>query len=791
MGRLWNVPYERNTFFTGREQVLAQLRETLQQSQAVALSQVQAISGLGGIGKTQTAVEYAYRYREEYQAVFWVRADTRLELRTAFVEMAKLLNLLQENIDAEGAVRVVKSWLEKHSDWLLIFDNADRPELLKSFVPHNPQGHIFLTSRAQVFDMLGIVRPVEIREMLPEEAVAFLLRRTGRDESNLLETEVAAQLAEELGYLPLALEQAGAYIHAKRVRFETYLASYCKRRLQLLQKSKPVAGNYPESVATTWAINFHEVEEISEASADLLRFIAFLQADAMPLELFVRASSELGSTLAAALADVDNDPLVLHETIEPLTRYSLIRISIETDTYSIHRLVQEVLKAQMSTETRYLWAERAVDGISQAFPIAHFDSWRLCDRLLPHAKVAAQLVEEYQFQSEAIACLLDRAGYFLYRRAQYKNAESLLEKALVMREKLLGQEHSDFAATLSHLGLLYKSMGRYREAETLLSQSLEIRKRILGEEALPVALTLNDLAKLYRLLGNYQKAKNLYEQALRLRRLALGEEHPDVATSLNDLAEIYRILGDYSQAEPLYLEALRMRESLLPEDHPELANSLNDLGRFYRGLGFNQKAESLYERALAINQRLWGKEHPEVAKSLNGLGQLYYYQGHYSQAEQMLIEALEIRKRRLGEEHPDVANSLDNLAKVYQAQGRYLEAEKLHEQALAISRQLLGEQHPDVARSLNNLAQLYSSQGVYTQAEQLYQQAIAITKRTLGDNHPDVALTLDNLGMLYAKQGRSEEAKPLLQKALEIFEQKLEANHPWTIRCRENLEALV
>ena len=270
---LWNVPHERNPFFTGREHVLQTLRQALTKNKAAALTQIQAISGLGGIGKTQTAVEYAYHYCNDYKAVFWVRAETEAELGTGFVQVAQLLGLPElEAQNLDKTVQAVKNWLENHHDWLLIFDNADHPELLRRFRPRNPRGHILLTSRAQVFDMLAISRPIEMREMLPEEAITFLFNRTGRDERDAAEKErdAAAQLASELGYLPLALEQSSAYITAKQARFQDYLTSYRKQRLKVLNRSNPKLGDYPASVATTWDLNVREVEQ-TPAALDLLR----------------------------------------------------------------------------------------------------------------------------------------------------------------------------------------------------------------------------------------------------------------------------------------------------------------------------------------------------------------------------------------------------------------------------------------------------------------------------------------------------------------------------------------
>ena len=466
--KLWNVPQRRNDFFTGREEVLSQLHYALAQNNKAALTQLQAISGVGGIGKTQTAVEYAYRHSSMYQAVFWVKADNPLSLSTDFIEIAKLLNLPQKEAqESEDAIRAVKSWLEATPGWLLILDSADEPDWLKAYLPRQVQGHVLLTSRAQDFQMLGIAQPTEIQELSLEESILFLFRRTGCRQDDPSEMQASTELSQELGCLPLALEQAGAYIQAKKARIQDYLASYRKRYLRLLEQAKPVVGDYPKSVVSTWALNFHEVERISPASADLLRFSAFLYADIIPYELIKQGVSELGPALRTALASVNDNPLVLNEILEPLTRFSLIHIERDAQSYSTHRLVQSVLKSKLESYERQLWAERTVRAVSLVFPEAQYDYWALCERLLTHGKIATRLVEEFQFSFEAAVNLLNRVGCYLSERAQYAEAQPLLEQALQLRKHIFGEKDIAVATSIHDLALLYYSQGHYAQAEPL------------------------------------------------------------------------------------------------------------------------------------------------------------------------------------------------------------------------------------------------------------------------------------------------------------------------------------
>lgn len=636
-----NLPFRRNEFFTGREQVLSNLRTALTTKRAAALTQ--AISGMGGIGKTQTALEYAYRYGEHYRAIFWVKADSHLALTSGFIEIAALLNLPEKDArEADLAIRAALAWLEHHSGWLLIFDNADAPELLKPFRPRTATGHVLLTSRAQLFDTLGIGKPLELEIMTPDEALRFLFTRTARAEPNQTEKTAAQDLATELGYLPLALEQAAAFILAKQARFQDYLASYGKQRLKLLQQARPVAGDYPESVATTWAINFNEVEHASQAAADLLTLSAFLSPDRIPFELISTSRQKLGPAIEQALSEVEDDPLLLNQLLAPLMLYSLVRLDAEQQTYSLHRLVQEAVQSRLDEPSRRVWVERAVEALNQAFPYVEFKDWASCERLMPHAKRAARLVQQWQIVSQSAGRLLNQAGFYSFERGQYKEAAPFYQQALSIDEKALGPDHSK------------------------------------------VATDLNNLAELYREQGRFADAEPLHQQALAIRQQALSPDHPDMAQSLNNLALLYYQQGKLADAEPLFKQALAIVEKALGPAHPYVAHCLNNLAALYYKQGKSTEAEPLFQQALAIRQQVLGADHPDVAQSLNNLAMFHHQQGKLAEAEPLYQQALVIWENALGPQHPNVAICLENYANLLRALHRDAEADQFDARADAI-----------------------------------------------------------------------------------------------------------
>ena len=778
---LWNVPYNRNPLFTGREDTLQQLRQALTlEDQSIALAQPQAISGLGGIGKTQTAVEYAYRFRDEYEAVFWARADAYDSLVSDFLLIAALLHLPQRNENEQSViVKAVIHWFDTHENWLLILDNADDIAMVSECIPSVGKGHVLLTTRAHSTGTAA--QRIELDNMGLEEGIVLLLRRAKILKSSVASTKTinegllsqAQAIVEAVDGLPLALDQAGAYIEETGCSLADYLKFYKTRRTRLLRMRGKNATGHPEPVATTWSLSFEKIEDANPGAAELLRLCAFLHPDAIPEAMIIAGAAELGPILQP----VAEDEFELNEAIGELRKYSLVKRDPERKILNIHRLVQSVLQDAMDKEIQGEWAERTVHMINRVFPAATFPNWPGCQEVLPHAQIAVELIKQWNINIAEAAELLSRMGNYLRERAQYSEAEPLLQKALAIRQRVLGSEHVDVAGDMNSLAGLYSDVGKYAQAETLYHQARNMRERILGPAHPDVATTMNDLGLLYREQGRFAQAEPFLERALTLRIEALGTEHVDVAGSFNNLALIYGDLGKYRDSEALYQQALTIEERLLGSEHPEVATTLNNIGWLYYRQGRYDLVEAPHLRALAIREKGQGPDHPYVAVSLNALGLLYRDQGDYTKAEPFFQRALMIRERAFGPEHVDVAQSLQNLGALYHRQGKYDLAEQLLTRSLRI-REQVGMDTPLVAYSLHPLAVLYRDRGNYEEAERLFQRALAIREDTLGKDNIDVAYTLAALAVLYRNQGRYDEAEPLFLRALAIQEQILVPKHP-------------
>jgi tetratricopeptide (TPR) repeat protein len=771
----WSIPVLRNPFFSGRLEILQELHTLLSRRQSDLFLRFYALSGMGGVGKTQLAVEYAYQYALKYSAIFWIEAESVERVMGSFFQIAEQLKLFTSSeINPEQVMAAVQRWLSTHHHWLLIWDNLEAPDLLQRFLPTSGQGTILMTVRQQ--PPLPVEHVMKVPAMESSEGVELLLRRAMLS-PEVLTLPAAVEIVTHLQGLPLALDQAGAYIEETGCGIEGYLARLKTRQSKLLERRGQLTFNHPDSVTTTFTLAFERLENNNHAAAEILRLCTFLYPDAIPEEIITEGANELGSTLGAVAAD----PLQLDAAIAALLRFSLMHRSAQTQTLSLHRLVQAVVRESMDSITTRCWIERTVCSVNAAFPLVEFSNWPKCERLIAHAYACYQLIVQNALLLPEAYQLSYKAGCYLFERGSYTEAEAFLRQALTISEQSLGAEHSEVATVLTRLGLLLIKQERTGEAELFCRRALAIREQQLGPEDLLTVESLLNLGEVYWEQAQYEQAEIMCQRALTIREQRLGPSHPDTLTCFNNLATLYWRRGKYKLGEAIAYRTLAIYEEYLGPEHPEAAYPLLTLALIYQEKGEYEQAEVVCLRALAIREQQLGPHHPATAIALGNLASVYRDQRNYPKAEALLLRALAIREQQIG---PD-SYILNSLAAIYRDQGKYEQAEPLYQQALLLDEQQAGPVQINTANTLKNLAFIFRQQGRHEQSERFYQRALTITEQLLGSTHLDTAKVLAGLAELYECQGKEQQAGCLLQRALMIYEEQLGEDHPETLKISE------
>ena len=782
-----NIPHSGAVKFVGRDEVLEKLRQELQQNQTIAIKA--AIIGMGGVGKTELALQYAYKHYHlnSYPGgLCWLQAK-QSNLGNQIVSFGKTyLNLNPpDNLDLWQQVQYCwRNW--EKGKVLIILDDVEDYQAIKPYLPPAAESSfsLLLTTRQRLGSS---IKSLDLEVLSPAAALELLKAIVG-DERIERELEQAEALCKWLGYLPLALELVGRYLDRdKTLTLAKVQARLEKKRLAARALCKTEGDMTANSgVAAAFELTW---SRLPEEARELGCWLSLFAPAPFEWKLAVRLRSP---QVEACLKEWDEEDLEEVRN-EYLVSWHLLQLT-EKHQYVLHPLIREFFCTKLelmdwADESKSLFCQVMVAVAKEIPETPTRQEIETVSSAIPHLAEVATTLTNWIEDEDIILPFLGLSRFYQSQGA-YEQAEPWCEQCLSKSQDRLGPQHPDVATSLCDLAALYFSQGKYQQAEPLYLQALEMYKQLLGPQHLAVSISLNNLALLYESQGKYQQAEPFFLQALEMRKQLLGPQHPDVAANLNNLALLYESQGKYQQAEPFFLQALEMNQQLLGQLHPDVATSLHNLAALYFSQGKYQQAEPFYLQALEIRKQLLGPQHPDVAANLNNLALLYQSQGKYQQAKSFYLQTLEMTKQLLGYQHPAVATSLNNLAALYKLQGKYQQAEPFFLQALEIRQRLLGQLHPDVASSLNNLALLYFSQGKYQQAEPLYLQALEIRKQLLGYQHPAVATSLNNLALLYKSQGKYQQAEPFFLQALEIRQQLLGEQHPDVAASLHNLAAL-
>jgi tetratricopeptide (TPR) repeat protein len=549
---LHNLPFAPNPAFTGREAELERLGEHLQKGGEVALTQTVALHGLGGVGKTQLAVEYAWKHLGGYEAVLWVRADSPEVLDANLAALAQVLNFRKPSPKGQNIkVTPVLKWLEEHDRWLLIADNADTEQAVKAvrdrLAPHL-RGHVLVTSRLGRWPVNMTHLPLEL--LSSTDAVRYLQTRVAKEGHPAGDETAAWRVAEDLGNLPLALEQAASFILELRWSFDTYRERLRDARPKLLSYLAEGGTRYPASVAKTWSITLERLGPLARA---LLRLAAWFAPDGIPRGIFLADPTVFSESLGKS---VDASELAIEEALGELGRFSLIHLSPET--VSVHRLLQAVEQDALTNEERTRWLEWAVRLFNAFAPASPEDvrSWAVWSSIWSHAEALFEHTQRQGVDTSSVGFLANQFGLFLTARAEYAQAEPLVRRALAIAEAAFEPDDPRIASALDNLAHVLQSTNRLAEAEPLMRRALAIDVKAFGPEHPSVATRLNNLALLLQDTNRLAEAEPLMRRALAIDTKAFGPEHPRVAIDLNNLATLLQDTKRLADAKPLMRRAL-------------------------------------------------------------------------------------------------------------------------------------------------------------------------------------------------------------------------------------------
>ena len=703
----------------------------------------------------------------------------------------------------------------------MVFDNADvlSPAELEAYLPSGRGGNILITSRNST--MRNLTSPensLEVTKMEEIDAIELFLKASCLDLSSMGFQTEASKIVKELFCLPLAIDQAGAYIASGATTIGKYLAKYSDHRKTLLSHPEFTgASKYNRSVYGTWELSYNEIQKRAESDDPhkanaansamlLLRLFSFFHHEGITEEIFSYAALEKdkktsNSELPLASSMLDRrllslnkagiwDNLLFGEGIRLLLFFSLIKKAPSDCVYAMHPLVQTWGRDRLTLNERreYCFMAYAILSCSLRFDAGQLYGFHRT--LVTHVRANMEYFKSECSQN--IVRYMDDAyakfGRLLLEQGYFKEAETLGNKVLDTRNKILGVEHADTVTAMENLAATYYKLGKYTEGEQLEIQVLDTRNRILEVEHPDTIRAKANLAGTYRKLGKYIEAEKLEKQVLDARNRILGLAHPDTMNAMANLAATYYKLGKYTDAEKLEIQVLNASNRILGVEHPDTIIAKAILAATYRKLGKYAEAEMLEIQVLDASNRILGEEHPGTINAMANLAATYYKLGRCTEAERLEMQVLDASNRILGVAHPGTINAKANLAATYYKLGKYIKAEKLEIQVLNASNRILGVEHPGTIHAKANLAATYRKLAKWTEAEKLEKQVLDTRNRVLGVEHPDTIKAMRNLAATYKCLGKYTEGQELQTQAQEAQNRGFGGEHSHKIKTMPNFK---
>ncbi|KAJ5827894.1 hypothetical protein N7447_004657 [Penicillium robsamsonii] len=781
---LSTVPFRRDPDFVSRDTLLGRIHEKL----SVPASRM-ALVGVGGVGKSQLAIEYCYRLRDLSPKtwVFWVHASNAARFEQSFRDIADQAKIPGRQDPTANIFQLVESWLRdrKRVKWLLVLDNVDDDGFLRQpstmgqlgppigqtstsikplleHLPRSPNGSIIITSRNKevALRIVDYEDVLEIKPMNRPQALKLLQRKLGR----LAETPDILTLVEELEFMPLAIVQAAGYIvhRAPCCSVSQYLEKFRKSDREATKLLYHEAGHLyrdweaKNSILVTWQISFDYIRQTRPSATDLLSLMSFFDCQGVSEDLLrVPRERDNEDTDSTSESNTDDE---FNNDVTTLRDFSFISVGENTTVFTMHRLVQLTVRVWLETNGQIeRWKEEFITRLYQTFPTGEYENWARCRSIFPHMKSAVSQRPGSQDSLRKWATLLYKGAWYAQESGKIAESKLMASKSQKERALLFGWEDEQTLYSTAILASVYRLEGQWEEAEQLFVQVIETSKAKLGADHPDTLSSMANLASTFWNQGRWGEAEQLFIQVIETSKAKLGADHPHTLSSMANLASTFWNQGRWGEAEQLFVQVIETRKAKLGAGHPDTLSSMANLASTYRNQGRWEEAEQLFLQVIEISKAKLGAGHPDTLSSMANLASTYRKQGRWGEAEQLFVQVIETRKAKLGADHPHTLSSMANLASTFRnqgrwgkrssslKQGRWKEAEQLFMQVIEISKAKLGADHPHTLSSMANLASTFRNQGRWGEAEQLFVQVIETSKAKLGADHPDTLTSMANL----------------------------------------------
>jgi tetratricopeptide (TPR) repeat protein len=775
--------------FVGRIRELWSLHSALQAQEAGlitgAVSGVAQVRGLGGVGKSILAEEYALRFAAAYPGgVFWLNgfghgdgsldAEQREAQRHRQVEaFAEHVGIPVVGLSPKQIQRALGRWLgERRRPCLWVVDDL-APGLgggVRRWMAPHPVAKTLITTRSREYDAVG--RSVDVSGLSAPDALDLLTnRRKPRDSAELA---VARAVADELGFHPLALDVASGALRFES--FAGFLAAlrepsedWLERLTAQLQDVLP--NGHERSIARTLS---HSLSRLDAEGLDFLRLASVLAAAPVASEL---VASVFGR------ADGLDERQAAERRLRALDQVSSLSLADPAGErgWRVHALVSRTVRfTDLAPERGQTLRVAAIAALTDALAASAAGQDEIA-----HARELAERASEPN-ELALLSCI----GAYDYRRGDYHSAATLWRREYERRRELDGDDHPHTLTALSNLAATLHAQGDATGARVQHERVVEARERLLGSEHPDTVGSLLNLAATLYAQGDLAGARALYERILEVRRRMLGDEHPDTLIALSGFGAILEAQGDLVGARSTHERALEAFQRVVGDEHPDTLSELNNLAATLTAQGDLVGARARHERALEARERLLGPEHPDTLTSMTNLAGTLHADGDPADAQALYERVLEVRRRVLGEDHPDTLTAVCGLAATVLAQGDLAAARVLHERALGARERLLGDRHPDTLTAVSGLAATLLRQGELASARALCVRAFEGRRRVLGDEHPDTLDSLTHLALTLWMQGELAGALGLYERALQGRRRVLGNHHRDTLATLKTIAVL-